>query len=295
MTYTDSKEQAVHIGKVWAPVALKASGNRKLSPWQHQKKGGGHQAEVVVKNSFGTLSSACKWTTPFCEGCYAGAAEVYPNVYALLTHNTDCTRGRSFDELVPMLDRLVHDAEVQMVKRGVPVSDRFYRPHWDGELDSFDELRAWNQVALFHPDMQVFLYTRAHALVRAWLLLTSSVGSPNFVIYLSVDEHNVDTAKQVEAVDPKGLVKYAFCGMTWQETEEIAALFPKQRKGPRCPELTGKVPLIVWESDSERAARRSDAMAAGVKRPPDRVGVGACVECGMCPKGINNVRFAQER
>ena len=290
---TSLHEQAVHIGKVWAPVPLKPSGNRKLSPWMQQKKAGGHEAEVVVKNSFGTLSSECKGTTPFCEGCYAGAAEVYPNVHALLTHNTDLTRGRSVDELVPLFDRLVHDAEVQMVKRGVPVEDRFYRPHWDGELDSFEELMAWNQVAGYHPDMQVFLYTRAHMLVRTFI--GNCVPAPNFVVYLSVDEHNVDTAKQVQEIDPRGWVKYAFCGTTWSETEEIAALFPSQRKGPRCPELTGKVPLIVWESAGERAARRSDAMAAGVKRPPERVGVGACVECGMCPKGINNVRFAQER
>ncbi len=290
---TSLHEPAVRIGKVWAPVPLKASGNRKLSPWMHQKKAGGHEAEVVVKNSFGTLSSECKWTTPFCEGCYAGDAEVYPNVHALLTHNTDLTRGRSVDELVPLFDRLVHDVEVQMVKRGVPVEDRFYRPHWDGELDSFEELMAWNQVAGYHPDMQVFLYTRAHMLVRTFI--GNCVPAPNFVVYLSVDSHNVDTARQVQEVDPRGWVKYAFCGTTWSETEEIAALFPSQRKGPRCPELTGKVPLIVWESDDERAARRSDAMAAGVKRPPERVGVGACVECGMCPKGINNVRFAQER
>ena len=248
---------------------------------------------MVVKNSFGTLSSACKWTTPFCEGCYAGAAEVYPNVHALLTHNTDLTRGRSFDELVPLFDRLVHDVEVQMIKRGVPVGDRFYRPHWDGELDSFEELQAWDQVARYHPDMQVFLYTRGHMLVRTFI--ANCVPAPNLVVYLSVDRHNVDTARQVQEIDPKGWVKYAFCGDTWQETEEIAALFPKQRKGPRCPELTGKVPLIVWESDDERAARRSDAEKAGVKRVPDRVGKGACVECGMCPKGINNVRFAQER
>ena len=130
-------------------------------------------------------------------------------------------------------------------------------------------------------------------LVRTFI--ANCVPAPNLVVYLSVDRHNVDTARQVQQIDPKGWVKYAFCGDTWQETEEIAALFPKQRKGPRCPELTGKVPLIVWESDGERATRRSDAEKAGVKRVPDRVGKGACVECGMCPKGINNVRFAQER
>jgi len=295
MASTTSREavgQAVHLGRIRS-VELKNSGNRKLSPWQHQKKGGDFESEVVCKNSFGTLSSECKWRTPFCEGCYATKAEVYPNVHALLSHNTRVVQFEAYDELVPMFDRLVHLAEVEMVKRNVPLDERFYRPHWDGELDSFDELMAWNTVASFHKDLQIFLYTRAHALVRTFI--ANCAPSPNFIVYLSVDRDNIDTAKQVGEVDPRGWVKYAFCGDTWEETEQIAAEFPSQRKGPRCPELTGKVPLIVWESDEERDSRLAAAVEAGVKRPPNRVGKGACVECGMCPKGINNVRFAQER
>ena len=62
-------------------------------------------------------------------------------------------------------------------------------------------------------------------------------------------------------------------------------MFPKQRKGPRCPELTGKVPLIVWESDDERATRRSDAEKAGVKRVPDRVGSGGVCRVWHVPEG----------
>ena len=65
----------------------------------------------------------------------------------------------------------------------------------------------------------------------------------------------------------------AFCADTWEETEELAAKFPHRRKGPKCPELTGKTPMVVWDDD-------------GV------FGRGACVECGMCIYGRNNVRFA---
>ena len=59
---------------------------------------------------------------------------------------------------------------------------------------------------------------------------------------------------------------------TWDETAGLAALFEGERKGPRCPELTGKIPLLVWGDGG--------------------TGRGACVECGMCLTGINNVRFA---
>ena len=299
-------EQVVHLGKVHTPAELKPSGNRKLSPYQHQKKGHATEATVVVKNSMGTLSSECKWTTPFCEGCYATATEVYPNVHALLSHNTGHIKGKRWGDLVPLFDKLVHDAEVEMIKRNVPLEDRCYRPHWDGELDSFDELEAWNTVAGYYPDMKVYMYTRAHHLVKQMLNAKgpgSSHGTTphgiaaNLVIYLSVDRYNIDTALAVKNFDPKGLIKYAYCGDTWEETEEVASHFKGERKGPRCPELTGKIPLIVWETDDDRDLRRSNAMEAGMseKRVPDRVGKGACVECGMCPDGINNVRFAQER
>ena len=289
-------EQVVHLGKVHTPAELKPSGNRKLSPYQHQKKGHPTEATVVVKNSMGTLSSECKWTTPFCEGCYATATEVYPNVHALLSHNTGHIKGKRWGDLVPLFDKLVHDAEVEMIKRNVPLEDRCYRPHWDGELDSFDELEAWNTVAGYYPDMKVYMYTRAHHLVHK-LLQYHGGKTSNLVIYLSVDKYNINTALAVKNFDPDGLIKYAYCGDTWEETEEVASHFKGERKGPRCPELTGKIPLIVWETDEERTARRSDAMEAGMseKRIPDRVGKGACVECGMCPDGRNNVRFAQER
>jgi hypothetical protein len=70
-------------------------------------------------------------------------------------------------------------------------------------------------------------------------------------------------------------LKLAFCADTWDETESLADQFDGERKGPRCPELTGKLPLVVWDTE--------------------KTGHGACVECNMCIDGVNNVRFASQK
>lgn len=280
-------------------VALKRSGNRKLSPVIHwRERRIETEGAPVVLNSFGVLSSACKHTTPFCESCYARQAEKYPNVGALLAHNTVLTTDVDYDRLVVRFDQMVMDTEIEMVKRGVPLAERWFRPYWDGDLRSLEEFGAWNQVASYHPDMRIFLYTRAHEYVER-ALLTSPLWrvplQPNFQIYLSVDRYNVATAQRVKRFDKRNRVRLAFCGDTWEETREVAAHFPDERVGPRCPELTGKIPLIVWESDAQRDSRKAEADRRGVKRFVKRLGKGACVACGMCPNGINNVRFSVQK
>lgn len=280
-------------------VALKRSGNRKLSPVIHWRaRGSATEGAPVVLNSFGVLSSACKHTTPFCKSCYARQAEKYPGVEALLAHNTVLTTDMDYDRLVVRFDQMVMDTEIEMVKRGVPLAERWFRPYWDGDLRSLEEFCAWNQVAAYHPDMRIYLYTRAHEYVEKALLISPLMRvplQPNFQIYLSVDRYNVATAQRVKRFDKRNRVRLAFCGDTWEETEQVAAYFPEERKGPRCPELTGKIPLIVWESDAERDSRKAEADRRGVKRFVKRLGKGACVACGMCPNGINNVRFAVQK
>ena len=99
------------------------------------------------------------------------------------------------------------------------------------------------------------------------------IGPPNFILYLSVDAGNMFGAFITKKRFPE--VKLAFCADTWEQTEEVAHLFEGERKGPRCPELTGKLPLVVWDTEKE--------------------GHGACVECNMCIDGVNNVRFASQK
>ena len=300
MTETTTAEQRVEIRPpTRVDVALKRSGNRKLSPVIHWRaRRGATEGAPVVLHSFGVLSSACKHTTPFCKSCYARQAEQYPTVEALLAHNTALTTDVDYDRLVVRFDQMVMDTEIEMVKRGVPLAERWFRPYWDGDLRSLEEFAAWNQVASYHPDMRVFIYTRAHEYVEKALLISPLMRvplQPNFQSYLSVDRYNIASAQRVKRFDKRNRVRLAFCGDTWEETKQVAAYFPEERKGPRCPELTGKIPLIVWESDAERDSRKTDAAKRGAKRFVERLGKGACVACGMCPAGINNVRFAVQK
>tara|TARA_R100000781_G_C4064824_1_gene122379 strand:- start:144 stop:1022 length:879 start_codon:yes stop_codon:yes gene_type:complete len=287
-------EQVVHVGKkIYKADRLQPSGNRKLSPVIRKKKGSVNAGEPLVHNSHGTLSSHCRFTTPFCEGCYAKDAENYPSVVNLLTHNTNLVEQSVGYELVRLFDNLIMNAYIQMEKHNVPIEERIFRVHWDGDLGTVDELEAWNVAAKMCPDMSVFLYTRAHPFVSKALLNEMS-WADNFVVYLSVDKHNIASAKAVKQLDKQDMIRMAFCGDTWEETLAVAEQFPDQRKGARCPELTGKIDMIVWDSDlDEWESRKTDAEQAGKKLPALK-GKGACVACNMCPRGINNVRFAQK-
>jgi len=271
---------------------LKPSGNRKLSPVIRKKKGSRNAGEPLVHNSHGTLSSHCRFTTPFCEGCYAKDAENYPSVVNLLTHNTELVEQSVPHRLLNLFDNLLMNAHIEMEKHNVPVEERMFRVHWDGDIGTEAEFVAWNRVAGWW-DMQVFLYTRAHPIVSKALLNEMS-WADNFVVYLSVDKHNIASAKAVKQLDKQDRIRMAFCGETWEETLAVAGQFPDQRKGARCPELTGKIDMIVWDSDpDEWESRKTDAEQAGKKLPALK-GKGACVACNMCPRGINNVRFAQK-
>jgi Zn ribbon nucleic-acid-binding protein len=190
---------------------------------------------------------------------------MFPGVKNLLLHNwavfqthQDDLRGLS-TAMNPMLDAF--EAECQ--KRDVA---KVFRWFWDGDIPSGMFARAMRLQALDRPDVQFWVYTRNHEVVP---ILLHRV---NLAVYFSVDRYNVDHAMNLNI---NSLLKFAFCGDSWEETEELAALFEGERKGPRCPELTGKIPLVVWDEQG--------------------TGRGACVECGMCITGINNVRFSSQK
>jgi len=94
-------------------------------------------------------------------------------------------------------------------------------------------------------------------------------GIANVAVYLSTDAENAEKARQTKSAYP--FVRLAFCADTWEATEALAASFEGERKGPRCPELTGKLAMVGSD------------------------GKGACVTCGLCVFGKNNVRFAKEK
>jgi hypothetical protein len=182
-----------------------------------------------------------------------------------VNHNLEILKGHGSkvsalaDSLRPLVDAFLVECWKAERKTGRTV-ERVYRIHWDGDFYSRPYAAAWALVMAEYPMIQFWLYTRSFNVVDLF------AGVTNVAVYLSVDEGNVKAAKRCKAKNP--FVHLAFCAQTWEGTEELASRFPDERRGPRCPELTGKIPLV------------------------DSNGVGACVTCGLCLYGRNNVRFA---
>lgn len=242
-------------------MTLKLSNDRKVSPLSRQSKSG--EWKPLSPNSFGLpAGKSCPGETPFCKGCYAASIEkrwkngpgklVQHNYDALLECGSNVSR--MVDLLADMMVRFL-DAHTK-VSETLPV----FRIHWDGDFYSKPYTVAWSQIIRRFRGIQFWAYTRSFEFVPY-------LDNPaNLALYLSVDEFNVDDATEVLIANP--WVRLAFCADTWEATEDIASRFPQERKGPRCPALTGKLPLVNDE------------------------GVGACVACGLCIYGKNNVRFA---
>lgn len=222
--------------------------------------------EVIVKNAIGTLAGeTCAWATAFClRICYAMNVEnCYSAAKALAGRNTDRIRsGDLFNKYQGAIDEYRRQLALAK-KRPLPFEPKnLFRHKWDGDIDSFDEARAIRAVAVKNPDIAQWIYT------RRFDLAPSLLGVPNLKVYLSVDPDNWKLV-------PKNWVRdggmLALTATTWEETEQLSRLL-LWRNSPRCPELTGKIPLVV-------------DMGNGY-------GEGACANCMMCPNGVNHVQFS---
>jgi hypothetical protein len=251
--------------------ALELSSDRKVTPvarFEMKKQKGVVKPfwKVIVKNTIGTLAgTTCAMATEFCLSiCYAFRVEAfYPNAKALVGRNTDRMRsGNLIEGYQGAIDEYRKQMKLVM-KRKLPFEPKnLFRHHYDGDIDSFNEARAIRAVAVKNPDIIQWIYT------RRFDLAPSLLGVPNLKVYLSVDKDNWKFV-------PKGWVKdggmLALTATTWEETEKLSRLL-LWRNSPACPELTGKLPLVVDRGDG--------------------YGEGACAACGMCPNGINHVRFS---
>lgn len=259
---------------------LELSSDRKVTPvarFTYKKVKGKSQPfwNVIVQNAIGTLAGVtCKTATKFCLSiCYAIKTETfYPNSKALVGRNTD--RMRSGGNLIEKYQGAVDEYRKQMklaLKRELPFEPQnLFRHHWDGDIDSVNEARAIRAVSVINSDIKFWIYT------RRFDLAPSLLGVPNLQVYLSVDP---DNWKEVPRswVSDGGML--ALTATTWEETEKLSRLL-LWRNSPRCPELTGKLPLVVDR---------------GVGKDGNRYGEGACANCRLCVNGTNHVRFSSSR
>lgn len=257
---------------------MKLSSDRKtsqLSKWEP----GAKRWKPLIRNATGKLAGlqgSCPEATEWCAGdkgcCYAMSTErIYPSMLNLVTENYNEILNSSAHEC-SMIYRsafLEYAKELEHMRKRFPdreIPDVF-RIGYDGDVMSEEEALGIALACRMTPQTQFWLYTRSLSLVHLM------VGISNLTVYLSVDSYNVQRVKEVK--DKLGKkVHLAFCANTWEQTEELAMNFPNERKGPKCPELTKKIPMVVDNGNG--------------------YGVSACVTCQLCIRGVNNVRFASK-
>jgi hypothetical protein len=244
---------------------LKLSSDRKVSPlsrYQASQK----RWMPKVANSFGLPAGrqgSCPDATDWCLSlCYADRLQsAWSSVDRLVWHNMNLLKecGSNVARMVALLTEMVGSVNWYG-------TEKVFRWHWDGDVFSASYARAIARTCDAFPDIRFWIYTRSFEYVPFLLNV------PNLVVYLSVDRCNIDAAATLYNATrgrSKPLLRIAACADTWEETESLMRQVTG-RNAPRCPELTGKTPLV------------------------NDKGQGACVACGLCIRGTNHVRFASD-
>jgi hypothetical protein len=218
-----------------------------------------------------------------CESiCYARNLErVFTAAGTLVTGNLLMLQackddvGAMTNLLESMVGEFVSDV-ARLVKKGRGAwSDlAMFRIHWDGDFYSEAYAQAWRNVILANPTVRFWTYTRSFT--AAVNVVPILAGIENLTLYLSVDDANRNVAADVLASFP--MVKVASLTMTFAEGSE-AFVSIGRKDAPKCPELTGRVPLVGPMTRDARFEIGDD-------------GRGACIACGLCVKGTADVRFA---
>lgn len=247
---------------------LHLSFDRKVAPrgWYQPKR---HRWVATVPNSFGLPSfTTCPGRTEFCNGCYADNAENSAGVLELVTHNWDTLRVAGTyggtDAMAELLDEMIGRYRAHADWDQLTDDERLFRIHWDGDFFSTDYATAWARTITANPDIKFWAYTRSFR--EPVNVVPALAGIDNLELYLSIDPENIDDARPVLAAHPD--VHAAGCADTFDGARQL--LEPLDRRPPiACPENAGRI------------GHMTD-------------GVGACVECGICPTGRRDITFSTE-
>ncbi len=250
-------------------------------------------ADIKVRNAFGILAGiTCPGATSVCYStdkitCYAARAESGLHgaaVRGVVGWNTAVlfALGDDIDALEIALSNMIDefrtdlDAEnLRRAKRNDVTLEPQFRIHWDGDSYSLAYAEAWSRVMQRNLDIQFWQYTRSF--VSACNVVPILAAVPNLNLYLSVDNANWETAIPVLAAFPS--VKVATLGT---DSDDAARLLERIGRGraPLCPENTFRMPLMVSATNVRQEAKKGDRA------------IGACISCGLCPKGRADVRFS---
>lgn len=212
----------------------------------------------AVANAFGlTAGVTCPGMTGICGNvCYASAIERYPTVKGLVGRNTTALMQATQQEMRTMLSDAVGQYVTDHQRRS-PGTPMIFRIHWDGDFFSPEYAQAWRDVALAHPHVAFWAYTRNPDAVPHLL------GVPNLALYFSADRDNWDIAVTMRQQYPT--LRLAVMDESFAAARDLYAGEYGRPLGA-CPEQTGQVPLI------------------------DSAG-GACAKCRLCVHGKADVAF----
>lgn len=255
---------------------LTLSGDSKVAERVTQRAA---KVDVRVPNAFGLSAiESCSGATDTCKKvCYALRAELRPSTKNAMARNlaTLLAYGDDVDAMAAELCAMVEQFKAKADRAGI--DEAIFRIHWDGDFYSVAYAAAWAKVIELFPTVQFWAYTRSF---QAWCnVVPVLAGLPNLSLYLSVDVDNHKRAAAVHKRHP--WTRLAVMAETSVHIDLIRAAI-KVGPAPICPELTGKLPLVVSNDRRHR-------LAVGEK------GQGACSACRLCPNGTADVGFPTSR
>lgn len=255
---------AARIPVATAPPVMQLSTNRKTCTYAKAKASGGH---APVANAFGCSRDSCLNKTEFCANCYAARIDAWPSVARVMNNNYAALmayKDRPVGELAEMFGAMLDTSTAAQRLAGVDAPT--FRWFWDGDICYGNVARAISLAHETRPNVRGWVYTRAHLWAHRFRLASTGAPPETLAVFLSVDQFNIESAKRAAARWP--FLRFAFSADSWAETEQLAQQM-NQPRGLKCPELTGRVPLVGDD------------------------GRGACTACAHClPTGAGNVRFS---
>jgi hypothetical protein len=280
-------------------TGLKLSYDRKVTPASYYQELRDRWVPIVP-NSFGLPSgSSCPGKTEFCRSCYAAKLEPQKGVREKLEHNFRLLKAAGsvasmaalIDEMLGnydvLFDRAVErrgeilqkdlakapDEEKESIKtRLMTPADRLFRIHWNGDFFNEEYAEAWYIGMSQHPDKKFFTYTHSFpsqeqsAVNVVPVFMDAQPRLSNFVLYLSVDEFNVDGARATAHNYPEVLL--AGCAEDYFSGRNLLSDMGRARTPRICPENAERIPLS------------------------SAIGRGACADCGICPDGRSDILFS---
>lgn len=228
--------------------------NMAIKPSKDRKT----QARKAQKNTYGLLPasggehSTCPDATSGTGGCaHIGKGrkrmtcyvdplmKAYPNIRAVLAHNTFLLRNATFEQLVVLLRKEFSRFYALEQKKDNPWP--YYRLHWSGDFFSETYVEAMAKAISLHPEIHFWAYTRSFQTIPS--ITDYFEPLKNLQLYLSLDPQNAE----------KGLKHWYRHTKDWPDARlQVAWMGSKKdyKELPwekpvlsTCPELVGKLKL----------------------------------------------------